>query len=121
MMRLPFSSSLMRILPLLLLLASSGCEVGHQWFSMSSDSPMPWFGFDLMPRRRTSQVLPDHRDGIDATREVATKARSQDQRERPRSERVWSKELHLPSIPAYFNGEEEVELSFNGPSGPFSK
>lgn len=119
-MRLSFSPPLLRLLPLVLLLASSGCEVGHSWFSMSSDSPMPWFGFDLMPRRRTTQVLPHYRTESDVTYEVTTKPKRDNGGKRS-SERVWSKELHLKSIPAYFDGEEEEELSFNGPSGPFSR
>ncbi|RLS56331.1 MAG: hypothetical protein DWH91_07045 [Planctomycetota bacterium] len=43
----------------LLLSTLSGCEVGRSFFQMSSDSPVPFFGVDLMPRRKTSQYRPD--------------------------------------------------------------
>lgn len=35
----------------------SGCESGRQWFQMSSDSPMPFFGFDLLPRRSSTRSI----------------------------------------------------------------
>lgn len=119
-MRLPIITPLLRVMLLLLLLATSGCEVGRSWFSMSSDSSMPWFGVDLMPRRRTSQVFPRPDHEQDATREVATKAPQRDgQRRTP--ERIWTRELHLPVIPVLFDHGQEEELSFNGPTGPFSR
>ncbi len=40
-----------------LLLLCSGCESGRQWFQMSSDSPMPFFGFDLLPRRSSTRPI----------------------------------------------------------------
>ncbi len=46
------------VVPLLaLLLFSSGCEFGRQWFQMSSDSPMPFFGIDLLPRRSSTRPI----------------------------------------------------------------
>jgi len=110
----------LKALPLFLLIASSGCEVGHSWFSMSSDSPMPWFGFDLMPRRKTTQVLPSHRRDSSATYEVATRPFRNDSKGNG-SERVWSKELHLPSIPVCFDSRDEERISFTGPTGPFTR
>jgi len=48
----------MRRVCLLLLITTSifasGCEVGRQWFQMDSNSGMPRFGIDLLPRRTTS-------------------------------------------------------------------
>jgi hypothetical protein len=44
-------------LPLLaVVLTSSGCQFGRQWFQMSSDS-MPFFGFDLLPRRSSTRPI----------------------------------------------------------------
>lgn len=36
----------------------SGCEVGRSHFQMNSNSPSPFFGIDLIPRRSTSSVDP---------------------------------------------------------------
>jgi len=108
--------SMFRWILLLLVLASSGCEVGHRWFSMSSDSPMPWFGFDLMPRRRTTQILPPA-PPAEKTHQMAAQRRTVDVAEHPPAGRVWSKELHLPSIPAFFDTEREEELSFHRSAG----
>lgn len=98
-----------------------GCEVGRSWFSMSSDSPMPWFGVDLLPRRKTTQIFPHREDPTQSTRTVATRSVPKEQRGPRTSERVWSKELHLPSIPAFFDDNQVEELSFEGPTGPFSR
>lgn len=44
-------------LPILgMLLITSGCQFGRQWFQMSSDS-MPFFGFDLLPRRSSTRPI----------------------------------------------------------------
>lgn len=34
----------------------SGCEIGRSFLSMSSDSPTPFIGIDLIPRKK--QVAP---------------------------------------------------------------
>ena len=36
----------------------SGCELGRSHFQMNSNSPTPFFGIDLMPRRSTSSIDP---------------------------------------------------------------
>ncbi len=36
----------------------SGCEIGRSHFQMNSNSPSPFFGIDLMPRRSTTSVDP---------------------------------------------------------------
>ena len=38
-------------------LLSAGCEVDRSFFHMDSNSPSPFFGFDLVPRRRSSAAL----------------------------------------------------------------
>lgn len=105
----------------LITMSGAGCEVGRSWFSMSSDSPMPWFGVDLMPRRKTTQIFPHREDPTETTRTVATKTIPKENHSPRKSEQVWSKELHLPSIPAFFNDPQTEELSFEGPTGPFSR
>ena len=35
----------------------SGCEVGRQHFQMNSNSPTPFFGIDLLPRRKTTSIV----------------------------------------------------------------
>lgn len=51
----PFPLSLL-LVPFLAL-ASAGCEVDRSFFHMDSNSPSPFFGFDLIPRRRSSAAL----------------------------------------------------------------
>lgn len=36
----------------------SGCELGRSHFQMNSNSPTPFFGIDLIPRRSTSSLDP---------------------------------------------------------------
>ena len=35
----------------------SGCELDRPNFQMNSNSPTPFFGFDLLPRRRTTSLV----------------------------------------------------------------
>ncbi len=104
---------------LALLLFTPGCEIGRSWFSMSSDSPSPWLGIDLLPKRRTSQVTPHPttRDSMTG----AAKAGVHSVENRASSGVPFSKELHLPSIPAFFDGDPVEELSFRGPEGAFAR
>jgi hypothetical protein len=113
-----------RLFPLLMMLlamSASGCEVGRSWFSMSSDSPSPWFGFDLLPRRRTTELtLPQNRDAL-SPRERTAKPAIYHVSDRGPKERILSKELHLPPVPAFFDTDEKVEISFTGPKSAFSR
>lgn len=43
---------------LLASLLLSGCEIGRSHFQMNSNSPTPFFGIDLMPRRSTTSLDP---------------------------------------------------------------
>lgn len=72
---------------------------------------MPWFGVDLLPRRKTTHVMPNRHDQ-DATRTVVTKQPAREPSIQNSPGKVWSRELHLPSIPAYFDQSLEEELSF---------
>jgi hypothetical protein len=109
------------VLLLLLIASASGCEVGRSWFSMSSDSPSPWFGFDLLPRRKTTNLtLP--RPGDDGSpRERTAKPALYQASDRSTTGRTFSKELHLPPVSAFFDSEEDVEISFTGPKSTFSR
>jgi len=107
---------------LLTFLITPGCEIGRSWMSMNSDSPSPFFGFDLLPKRRTSQtisqpVAPHNRESVNGASRAGT--HSVGSRSRPAN--VTSRELHLPSIPAFFDGDQMEELSFTGPEGAFSR
>jgi hypothetical protein len=42
---------------LMLMVCGSGCEFGRQWFQMSSDSQMPFFGLDILPRRNSTRSI----------------------------------------------------------------
>jgi hypothetical protein len=35
----------------------SGCELDRPNFQMNSNSPTPFFGFDLLPRRKTTSIV----------------------------------------------------------------
>lgn len=37
--------------------AFSGCELARPNFQMNSNSPNPFFGIDLLPRRRTASII----------------------------------------------------------------
>ena len=110
-MRLHSLLNSFRWIPIILVLMSSGCEVGSRWFSMSSDSPMPWLGFDLLPRRKTTQILP-HSQPQDLSRESTSRVSLREYQPTESRERVWSKELHLPSIPVLFETFQSEELTF---------
>ncbi|WP_437191248.1 hypothetical protein [Planctomicrobium sp. SH527] len=102
---------------LLILLLAPGCEMGRSWFSMSSDSPMPWFGFDLTFPRRTSQVGPQELDPESKANRPTRRPVSN----RNQAGKSFSKELHLPTIPAFFEDKSVEELSFTGPESTFSR
>lgn len=56
-MRSPCRKTCSAALALLLLpacLGLSGCQVGRTFFQMSSDAPLPFFGMDLLPKRKSA-------------------------------------------------------------------
>jgi hypothetical protein len=53
----------MGLIALLLTTLASGCELGRKTFYMDSNSPNPFFGIDLIPRRATSSWKPP-REGV---------------------------------------------------------
>lgn len=40
------------------LMLSPGCAVDRSFFQMDSNSGVPFFGFDLIPRRKVGAVVP---------------------------------------------------------------
>ena len=47
-----------RLLVVLAMCASlGGCEFGRSHFQMNSNSPTPFFGIDLIPRRKTTSIV----------------------------------------------------------------
>jgi hypothetical protein len=106
---------------LLILLSVSGCEMGRSWFNMSSNSPMPWFGFELVPKRRTSQLTVPQPGDRDFQTRGADRAVTQAVSQQAPKERRWSHELRLPSVSPFFDGQNDEELSFTGPTSAFSR
>lgn len=100
---------------LVLVFIGSGCQVGHSWFQMDSNSSTPFFGLDLTPRYKTTQLTPpDDEITPDGRSPIRTAAH------RPQSAGGW-KRLQLPSLSDITGGEEETELSLTGPEMPFSR
>ena len=103
-----------------LCLPASGCAVDRTWFQMNSNSPMPFFGFDLRFPRKTAQTEPIspakqlaiETDGTDVTRPVANISDSRDTKNKTQS-------LQLPRITLPIGRPTEEELSLSGPTAPF--
>lgn len=94
----------------------AGCEVGRTWFQMNSNSPTPFMGIDLLPRR-TSQLEPPQPIASEKLTFMADRADTRQVSER-RSARVT--ELKLPHVTLFQRAREE-ELTFQGPEPIFSR
>ncbi len=91
-------------------LTSCGCEIGRSWFTMSSDSPTPFMGIDLLPRRKTSQLAPA-KAGEHFPTMTHTEVQQVANKERPSlTERV--KEIRLPSLPSVLKRDKEEVVAF---------
>ena len=68
--------------------ALSGCELDRPNFQMNSNSPTPFFGFDILPRRRTASIISPQ-----AGQQVATTAPSGEDTvdEAPSRSRFWKR------------------------------
>ena len=100
-----------------------GCQSGRQWFQMDSNSGMPQFGFDLMPRRTTQLTLP-HADDLPPTESQfngTARPTVQPVSNQIQPGRTWSKELKLAPIPKWSDRNEEESISFTGPDSPFTR
>lgn len=103
-----------------LFMSASGCTVDRTWFQMNSNSPMPFFGFDLRFPRKTAQMEPLNpskqlaieTDGSDVTRPVAEISDSRETKSKTQA-------LQLPRITLPIGRRTEEELSLTGPAAPF--
>ncbi|MEW4488097.1 hypothetical protein AB1L42_08445 [Thalassoglobus sp. JC818] len=99
----------------------SGCTVGNTWFQMNSNSPMPFFGFDLLPRRSTSakfdpsqaHLVKDSQSDRAATSTVSPGLASS-------SPNKATGELRLRRISDFLTGNREEEIDLTGPQYPFA-
>ena len=94
----------------------SGCSLDRTWFSMNSNSPMPFFGFDLrFPPKKTTRL------DIDESSQHLVNAERQDCKRRVKNlESVSTKEvLTFPKLGDRKNSEQK--LTFTGPQPPFSR
>ena len=51
------SISVRSLAALMICAASCGCELDRPNFQMNSNSPNPFFGIDLLPRRKTTSIV----------------------------------------------------------------
>lgn len=91
----------------------SGCQVGRSWFHMDSNSGMPFFGLDLLPRRETTL-------NIDPRRPERRQAPAEELEQiRPASEKR-VQPVELPRLTEVLGGEDEdVSLTIDGPPAEF--
>lgn len=60
---------------LVIALQFSGCQVSNTWFQMDSNSPMPFFGFDIaLPRRTAMRTESLEHPGLEHPGNVVPKA-----------------------------------------------
>ncbi|WP_437204321.1 hypothetical protein [Planctomicrobium sp. SH664] len=101
--------------------AFSGCEVGRTWGTMNSNSPMPFLGVDLLPRRKTSQLTPPQVHDRNSQNVPSDPNVKQVVDRRPQSG-PRSRPLQLQSVTQLLQGaSQEEELSFTGPQSTFSR
>lgn len=123
-MRLIDSFSTMRLicrpiclgLTCLMLLSSSGCQTGRQWFQMDSNSATPYFGFELMPRK-TSLVVPTNSD----PQAPHVNGRPIAELTNGRSPSFETNPIILPRLSLIQSSERLEDVSLSGPQSVFSK
>jgi len=90
------------------MLTFSGCQVGKTWFQMDSNSGSPFFGLDLMPRRKTTQLTPSnpaHSAPINAQSQVQPVSQRKSRSFKPRG-----RTIELPRFALPFGSSRESEL-----------
>lgn len=97
---------------------ASGCEVGHSWFQMDSNSTTPSFGLDLLPRRRSA----DLRNPADMQERFVNHESSGNQTIHSAEQNAsgW-KSIHLPTVKQVWNVSREEVVSLEGPQAPFAR
>lgn len=101
----------------LLVLASSGCQMGRKWFQIDSNSQTPYFGLELMPRS-TSLVVPS--TTAEGAPRVDGKAFA-DLTKGQSSPTAESAPIKLPRISLFPAGERAEDVSLTGPQPVFSR
>ena len=100
----------------------TGCALNHSWFHMDSNSPMPFFGFELKPRKAasttpkdTTHQLVSHRSGpsVKSFHPVQGTLPSRDATAAP------TKILKLRNLSEILNGDDEKDISLTAPMSPF--
>ncbi len=109
------------LLPSLFLIVcctANGCSLDRTWFQMSSNSPMPFFGFDLRLPRRTSQI----EEAVTHEEQLASHWNNENSVQPVSNKKSHSKAtfLNLPRISTLIQKHPEEELSFTGPKTPFA-
>lgn len=96
----------------------TGCSLDRTWFQMSSNSPIPLFGFDLRLPRKTSRV----EESVTHEEQLATHWDSENAVQPVSHKKSHSKTtfLNLPRISTLIEKHPEEELSFTGPKSPFA-
>ncbi|TWT58654.1 hypothetical protein KOR42_20360 [Thalassoglobus neptunius] len=99
----------------------SGCTVGHTWFQMNSNSPMPFFGFDLLPRRSTSaKVDPSQTHFVKNTETKRAATSTVSSGVASNSPDNSTGKLRLRRISDFLTGSREEEIDLTGPQYPFA-
>lgn len=100
---------------------SSGCALDRTWFQMSSNSPMPFFGFDLRFPRKTSYMEQNAPEEMSEKPEFSQSTiQTVSLRDSYPNEKISSHALQLPRMSSQSRLGTEEELSFTGPKTSFS-
>jgi hypothetical protein len=104
---------------------SSGCRSSNRWFSMDSNSSVPWFGFDLsLPqrdaRRKTLETISDTRSEHPAV-QLADRAEEPalPPRNGPLSRLLQSSSEAIPLPPTAATIDDERIVELQGPREEF--
>ena len=97
-----------------------GCALDRTWFQMSSNSPMPFFGFDLRLPRKTSQMEPlGENAGLAKSEADASQVRPVVNKTFVKTTQQSSQPLSFRRISTLLENGEAEEITFTGPKPPF--
>ena len=92
-------------------LGSAGCQIDRSYFQMDSNSPVPFFGFDLIPRKMSAVDSPEGSVRLASHTEQKAHRPSDDDVDSPR--RIIP--LELPRLTPFLDQRDE---SVQFPVGP---
>lgn len=92
-------------------LGAAGCQIDRSYFRMDSNSPVPFFGFDLIPRKTSAVVPEDGSVRLASHREHDARRTAADEQES--KQRIIP--LDLPRLTPFIDQREE---SVQFPEGP---